>query len=104
MARPTLQQQLAAAELRANRLRKQISEDRRAFETRRKIVVGGTALAAMADDPEFRAKMLTLLRDHVTRPLDREVIAELLGDTAANAPADGSSQNVPPPQQPAAAE
>lgn len=96
MTRPTLQQQLAAAELKANRLRKQISDDRRAFETRRKIVIGGTVLAAMADDDGFRTKMLALLRENVTRPLDLEVIAELLDGTPASSPANGRGQNPAP--------
>lgn len=104
MTRPTLQQQLAAAELKANRLRKQISDDRRAFETRRKIVIGGTALAAMADDDGFRTKMLALLRESVTRPLDLEVIAELLDGTPASRPANGYGQNAAPIAEADAAE
>ncbi len=93
MARPTLQQQLAAAELKANRLRKELSESRRAAETRRKIVIGGTVLAAMGDDEDFRLKVLALLRDNVTRPPDREVIAELLGETPATTSTNGHDQN-----------
>ncbi len=81
MARQTLEQQLAAAELKADRLRAQLSASRRKEDARRKIVVGGPILAAMADDPNLRGLVLHLLRENVQRPLDREVVAELLGET-----------------------
>ena len=104
MARPTLQQQLANAELKANRLRAQLAENRRADDARRKIVIGGTMLAAMGDDEELRGKVLALLRERVTRPLDREVIADLLGETPAGIPANGHDQSAAPAEEMRAAE
>lgn len=76
----TLEQKLQEAERKAAGLRHQLSERRRQAEARRKIVIGGTIELAMVDDPDFRAKVVALLRQHVTRPPDREVVADLLGD------------------------
>lgn len=80
MARQTLQQRVAAAELKANRLRTQLSQVNRKADTRRKIVVGGMVLAAMEQDAALRRQVVDLLRAKVRRPLDREAVAELLGE------------------------
>jgi hypothetical protein len=80
----TLEQQLAAAELKANRLRHQLSETRRKEETRRKIVVGGTILAAMQSDPDLHGRIVAALRRLVTRDIDKAAVADLLADGSAD--------------------
>ncbi|MBV9826937.1 MAG: hypothetical protein JO001_14860 [Alphaproteobacteria bacterium] len=64
--------------------RRQLDEARRAFrarkaETRRKIVVGAVVLAQAGRDPAFRASLQLVLQQHVTRPIDRELLTEFLG-------------------------
>lgn len=83
MGRQTLEQKLAAVELKANRLRHQLSEAKRKADARRKIVVGGTVLAAIESDRRLRATVIDLLRQNVTRPLDLETVTDLLGRDAA---------------------
>ena len=96
MGRPTLQQQLAAAELRTNKLRAQLSEATRKADTRRKIVIGGTVLAAIEEDADLRGRVLALLREKVTRPLDREAVAELLGESGGVALGDAEGDTAQP--------
>jgi hypothetical protein len=60
-------------------------EDRKR-DTRRKIIVGGTVLAAMERDQAFAAGVAALLARWVERPNDREVIADLLPGGAGAAP------------------
>ena len=81
MARRTLEQQLADAEARAARLRTQFKKAARKADARRKIVVGGMVIAAMKDDPALHAQITGLLRQRVTRPEDRQVVAEWLSTT-----------------------
>ncbi len=47
-------------------------------DTRRKIVVGGAILAALADSPGLAAMVKTVLAQRVTRALDRAAVADLL--------------------------
>jgi len=47
-------------------------------DTRRKIVAGAAMLAAAASDAAVRQVVRAVLHARVTRPLDREVIADLL--------------------------
>jgi hypothetical protein len=61
-------------------------EDRKR-DTRRKIIVGGTVLAAMERDQAFAAGVAALLARWVERPNDRQVIADLLPAGAGNSPA-----------------
>lgn len=81
MARRTLEQRLAEAELRAAKLRQNFRKAGRRLDTRRKIVIGGMVMAAMKDDPQFRAQISALLRERVTRPLDVAAVAEWLSTT-----------------------
>ena len=53
------------------------NEDRKR-DTRRKIVVGGAVLAAMEKDGVLAMRVRELLARSVTRPHDREVLADLL--------------------------
>ena len=77
----TLEQQLAATELRAARLRTDISQSRRKLDARRKIIIGATVMEMMQDDDELRAKVTARLHENVTRPHDREAIAPWLSTT-----------------------
>jgi hypothetical protein len=81
MPRRTLEQQLADAEARTARLRSQFKKAARKLDTRCKVVIGGMVVAAMREDPAFRAQISALLRQRVTRPLDREAVAEWLATT-----------------------
>jgi hypothetical protein len=60
-------------------------EDRKR-DTRRKIIVGGTVLAAMEKDQAFAAGVAALLARWVERPNDRAVIADLLPGGGGAAP------------------
>lgn len=97
----TLEQQLEATKLKANAIRHAISERKRAAEARRKIVIGGTVELVMQDDPAFRAKIIALLRQHVTRPLDIEAVAEWLSADGTPTP-EPSPADRPTPQHDAA--
>lgn len=61
---------------------RQQSRDRKRV-TRRKIVAGAALLAAAADDPAVGQIVRSVLRARVTRPIDRAVIADLLGESFA---------------------
>ena len=50
----------------------------RKLDARRKIVVGGAVLAAIADSPGLAAMVKTVLAQRVTRALDRAAVADLL--------------------------
>lgn len=77
---------------RANSLRQKIAESRacleaierrrakrqRARDTKRKIVVGGTVLAAMSADEKLKASVVSLLQERVTRAADKDVVEDLL--------------------------
>ena len=77
--RAALDRQIAAAESEAKAAaRKQ--------DTRRKIVVGGAILAALADSPGLAAMVQTVLAQRVTRALDRAAVADLLGDAPKPGP------------------
>ena len=80
-SKKTPEQRLAAAEQRAAQLRHQISATKRRADTRQKIVIGGMVIAAMRDDTDLRGRIVALLTEKVTRPKDREAIAEWLSPT-----------------------
>ena len=50
----------------------------RKLDARRKIVVGGAVLAAIADSPGLAAMVKTVLAQRVTRALARAAVADLL--------------------------
>jgi hypothetical protein len=63
--------------------RRQLDEARRAFrdrkaDARRKIVIGAVVLAQAGRDPAFRAMLQLVLQQHVTRPIDRALLTDLL--------------------------
>ena len=69
-------------------------------DTRRKIVVGAAVLIEMERDPRFAAYVRKFLAKAVTRPQDREPIADLL-QAAAEVTAPAVNGNVPLPPGPA---
>jgi hypothetical protein len=84
MAKP-ITDKIAALKARQEKLASQLSSlsakaktEERKRDTRRKILVGGAVLAAIESDTGL-AEMVRLALDmNLTRPVDREVIADLL--------------------------
>ena len=58
---------------------RQKSFDRK-HDARRKIIIGGTVLAEMHADPDFRVALLKILNRRVTRKMDKETLGDLLKD------------------------
>ena len=79
--RLTIEQKIAKLEQQAQRLRALKHKRSRQIETREKIIIGGAVVKAMRSNGEWRSRVCALLRDDVTRPIDREVIAEWLSAT-----------------------
>ena len=64
--------------------RRQLDDARQAFrarkqDARRKIVAGAVVLAHAGRDPAFKALLQLILQQHVTRPIDRQLFADLIG-------------------------
>ena len=76
--RAALVLKIEQARQRLNQLEQRTNAKARAQDTKRKIVVGGTVLATLPKDDAFKAQIVALLREKVTRPSDRAVIADLL--------------------------
>ena len=66
-----IERQIAAAESEAKAAARKL-------DTRRKIIIGGAVLAALADSPGLAAMVKTVLAQRVTRALDRAAVADLL--------------------------
>ena len=66
-----IERQIAAAESEAKAAA-------RKRDTRRKIIIGGAVLAALADSPGLAAMVKTVLAQRVTRAADRAAVADLL--------------------------
>ena len=69
--RAALDRQIAAAESEAKAAARKL-------DTRRKIIIGGAILAAIADSPGLAEMVKTVLAQRVTRTLDRAAVADLL--------------------------
>jgi len=76
-----LENRIAAAE-------QQAKVAARKLDARRKIIVGGAVLAAIADSPGLAAMVKTVLAQRVTRAHDRAAVADLL-DAPAPKPTPG---------------
>jgi menaquinone-dependent protoporphyrinogen IX oxidase len=61
----------------------QLRERERKEDTRRKIIVGALALEHMAYDDQFAATIIKLISRH-TKPADKELFSEWLGEVPAN--------------------
>ena len=83
--RLTPEQRIARHEQAIARLKAQQNRRSRQLETREKIVVGSTVIAAMRRDAGLRGWVSSLLSSHVTRELDREAVAEWLSPTSTPA-------------------
>ena len=79
--RRTLQQQLAAAEAKAAKLRDALSKKARSEDAHRKIVIGVAVIAETMADREFAERIRGILRKRVTRPHDLAVLSEWLTTT-----------------------
>lgn len=75
-----LQQRKVALERQIAKAEQDARESQRKQDTRRKIIVGGAVLAAMAESPGLRAMVKTVLAQRVTRAHDRAAVADLLDD------------------------
>ena len=75
-----LQQRKAALERDIANMKREARTAARKQDTRRKIVVGGAILAALADSPGLAAMVKTVLAQRVTRAPDRAAVADLLDD------------------------
>jgi hypothetical protein len=83
----SIEEQIAAVKARKDKasarltvLQGKAKKEERKRDTRRKIIVGGMVIAAMEKSPALAARIGELLDGQVTRPHDREVIADLLGE------------------------
>jgi hypothetical protein len=65
-------------ETKLSKLEKTAKTKTRKRDTRRKIIVGGTILGVMEKIPAFKAAMCQMLDETLTRPADREALADLL--------------------------
>jgi hypothetical protein len=90
MARRTRAEQIAAlkeAEEQKRRRRLQLEakekQATRKLDTRRKIVTGAAVLTHASLDASFAAALRTALDQALTKPADRELLADLLNPTAA---------------------
>ena len=81
-----LQQRKAALERDIASVKREARTAARKQDTRRKIVVGGAVLAALADSPGLAAMVQAVLAQRVTRALDRAAVADLLDGTPKTGP------------------
>ena len=72
----SLDQKIAQAEAELARLKKQS----RALETGQKIILGGLFLNAAKVDRKMREMVIKMVREGVTRPVDRKRIRPVLDD------------------------
>jgi len=79
--RKTLQQQLAATEAKAAKLREALTKRARSEDAHRKIVIAVAVLAETNEDREFAERIRGVLRKRVTRPHDMAVLSEWLSTT-----------------------
>lgn len=87
MAR-TIDQQIAEAQARLNRLRTKA----KASETRRKIIVGAVVTTEALKDPKIARWMAATLRKNATRDVDQKEIAGLLAELDAKAQSAGAGE------------
>ena len=80
MAR-TIDQQIAEAQARLNRLKTRA----KATETRRKIIVGAIITTEALKDPKIARWMAATLRKNATREVDQKELTGLLADLDAKA-------------------
>ena len=79
MAR-TVEQRIAEAENRLNRLKTKAREQARSLDAGQKIVIGGVMLRAAREDEKFRAWLCDTLDRMVDRDADRRRIQPLIDE------------------------
>ena len=87
MAR-TIDQQIAEAQARLNRLRTKA----KASETRRKIIVGAVVTSEALKDPKIARWMAATLRKTVNREVDQKELVGLLAELDAKAQSAGAGE------------
>ena len=87
MAR-TIDQQIAEAQARLNRLRTKA----KASESRRKIIVGAVVTTEALKDPKIARWMAATLRKNVTREVDQKELVGLLAELDAKAQSAGAGE------------
>lgn len=73
--RLTRTEQIEQLRSRAERLENLEKEQSRKRDARQKIVIGGAVIAEAREDEAFRKQLIQILKKHVTRTPDAEVIA-----------------------------
>ncbi len=66
-----------------DQLQARINNRQRKADTQRKIIIGGTVLAAMKDDKALAAQIEALVQKKVTRPQDKAAVAEFFAKVSA---------------------
>ena len=87
MARRSIEQQLAAAEEKAAKLRARVRKKQEAETHRARVLVGTFALDRLGELPALRELIRTELLPALGRDADRELVKGLLDAPAAPAPA-----------------
>ena len=81
MPRKPIDQKIAQIQAQLADLKAKQSKTERAADTRRKVVLGAAVELVMQDDPEFRGRVVDILRSKVTRPIDQQAVAKWLSTT-----------------------
>ena len=79
--RRTIEQKLEQARAKVQQLEAQAATRRKKAADRQKIIIGATIINAMESDKDLKGRVVSLLKEHVTRPLDRAAVAEWLSPT-----------------------
>ena len=89
MARKTIEQKLAELDAQRSALKARLSKQERANDTRRKVLLGALVLHRLENgkDEEFSRRLREWLKrelpDFLTRPGDKELFADLIGNATA---------------------
>ncbi len=89
MARKSIEERLAQLDAQRAALKARLSKQERANDTRRKVLLGALVLHRLenSNDPDFTRRLGDWLRrelpDFLTRPGDKELFADLIGNAPA---------------------
>ena len=78
-------QQIERIRQKLQQLEAREAASRRKLDSRRKIVLGGMVLAEMRTSEPFKKQIVTMLKERVTRPADKEALAEWLSTDSPQA-------------------